>query len=125
MATLRRLKERVAAHRARQRNPERAWIVTLSEQGVSCQRPNGLQESVAWADLRAVLLETTDAGPFAADIFWILVGEQQGCVIPKGATGETALLERLQLLDGFDNIAVILAMSSTGNQRFLCWQKRD
>jgi len=103
--------------------PEHSYSVTFSEREVVCEHPDGLVESVTWDDLRAVLLETTDAGPFAADVFWILVGQRGGCVIPQGARGERELLERLQSLDGFDNDAVIQAMMSSENQRFLCWER--
>ena len=104
-------------------DPERGYVVTLSDHEVACRHPDGLIESVPWDELRAVLLETNDQGPFAIDVFWILVGQRGGCVIPQGAHGEAALLERLQALDGFDNDAVIQAMMSTENQRFLCWQR--
>ena len=103
--------------------PEQAFVVTCSETEVRCRRPDGMVETVPWAELQAVLVETNDEGPFACDVFWILVGETGGCVIPQGATGEQALLERLQALDGFDNQALIDAMLSTFNQRFLCWKR--
>jgi hypothetical protein len=45
--------------------------------------------------------------------------------VPQGATGERALLERLQELPGFDDRAVIDAMSATARQRFLCWERAD
>ncbi|MBA3530453.1 MAG: hypothetical protein H0T73_00835 [Ardenticatenales bacterium] len=105
-------------------HPEQAFTVLLSEEGVACRRSDGFVESVLWAELRAVLLETNDQGPFAMDVWWILVGEQGGCVIPQGAVGEEALLARLQALTGFDNQAVIDAMLSTENQRFLCWERQ-
>lgn len=103
--------------------PEAQFIITLTEEGVACRRPEGLVESVAWADLRAVLIETNDSGPFLMDVFWILIGAHSGCVVPQGATGEHELLDRLQRLPGFDNQALIDAMLSTDNQRFLCWER--
>jgi hypothetical protein len=104
--------------------PEQTVVVTITEQGVSCSRPDGAVESVAWDDLQGVIIETTDTGPFAPDVFWVLVGEHGGCVIPQGATGEKELLNRLQALDGFDNEVLIQAMMSSENQRFLCWEKK-
>jgi hypothetical protein len=120
---LRRLKSLFSTPASAYRNPEQAYIVTVSDSGVSCQRPSGIRESVTWDDLRAVLIETNDAGPFVSDVFWILVGEDSGCVVPLGATGEDLLLKRLQALKDFDNTAVIQAMSSSENKRFLCWGK--
>ena len=104
-------------------HPEQIVVVTLSNIGISCSRPGRAIEMVTWDDLQAVILETTDEGPFAPDVYWILVGTRGGCVIPQGAMGENELLSRLQTLDGFNNEAVISAMVSTENQRFLCWQR--
>ena len=103
---------------------EEAFIVELSEDAIICRRPDGVVESVTWDDLQTVILETNDLGPFAPDIFWLLIGANKGgCLIPAGATGDEDLLERLQKLERFDNEAVIKAMSSTNKQRFLCWQR--
>ncbi|MDQ3813865.1 MAG: hypothetical protein M3347_07920, partial [Armatimonadota bacterium] len=66
-------------------DPESRYIVTVSETEVSCQHPDGLIETVRWDDLRAVVIETNDSGPWLADVWWILVGTQSGCVIPQGA----------------------------------------
>src|SRR5258708_33017843 len=93
--------------------PEAAFVIALSDEGVACRRQDGKVESVAWDDLQGVLIETNDQGPFGTDVFWILVGKHGGCVIPQGANGEDALLTQLQALEGFDNAALIDAMSST------------
>ena len=87
------------------------------------QRPAGETEYVAWQDLRAVLIQTTDEGPWTVDVYWILLGDHGGCVVPQGAAGEEGLLARLQQLPGFDHGAVIAAMASTDNARFLCWER--
>src|SRR5713226_6807947 len=104
--------------------PEQAFVITLTDEDVTCQRPNGLVEAVNWDDLQAVIVETNDQGPIAMDVYWLLVGKKGGCIIPQGATGEDELLSRLQALEGFDNAALIEAMSSTENQRFLCWKRK-
>jgi hypothetical protein len=100
-----------------------AVVVTFDEEKLTCTRPDGLVEEVRWDDLRAVLVETNDLGPFASDVFWILVGTASGVVVPLGASGEEAMLARLQELPGFDNQLVIAAMTSTENQRFRCWER--
>jgi hypothetical protein len=100
-----------------------ACVVTVSEEGVSCTRPSGLVESVAWDDLQAVVVETNDLGPFLPDVFWVLAGRNGGCVVPQGATGGDRLLEMLQALPGFDNEQFIAAMGSTSNQTFVCWRR--
>jgi hypothetical protein len=103
--------------------PESRFIVRLSDREVICERPDGKVERVNWADLQKVEVVTTDDGPFALDVFWVLHGTDGGCAVPQGATGDSQLLERLQALPGFDNGAFIEAMSSTSDRRFLCWQK--
>ena len=103
--------------------PESGFIVRLSDTGIVCERPDGKVERVDWADLQKVEVVTTSEGPFEPDVFWVLHGTQGGCAVPQGATGDRPLLERLQALPGFNNGAVIEAMSSTSDRRFLCWQR--
>ncbi len=88
-------------------------IVTFDDFEIKCQRSSGLVEQVAWDDLQAVLIQTTADGPFSDDVFWVLVGQNGGCVVPAGAQGADDLLARLQTLPDFDNETVIAAMSCT------------
>jgi hypothetical protein len=67
--------------------------------------------------------ETTDEGPFVEDVRCILIAADHHCIIPQ-EVGSKALLARLQELPNFDNDAVIAAMASAENQRFLCWQRQ-
>jgi hypothetical protein len=98
--------------------------VELTDLGVIYHQPDGLSCSVRWDTLRAVLIETTDAGPFIEDLWWILIDAEGHCIIPQEASGETEMFHRLQELPGFDNDAVIAAMGSVENRRFLCWQRQ-
>ena len=97
--------------------------ITFDVAGVAYTPPCGVVRRVAWADLRAVEVVTTDAGPFADDVFWVLQGAGPLLVIPQSAPGSDALLARLQELPGFDSRAVIAAMSSAGSERFPCWSR--
>lgn len=111
----------------RRRRPILSRPVVLSDdEAVTCVRPGGHTESVAWADLAAVLIRTTSGGPFVDDLFWVLVaqGAASGCVVPSEAEGRDRLLNRLQLLPGFDSGAVILAAQCTDDRSFLCWQSQ-
>jgi len=105
--------------------PESQFVVRLSDSEVVCERPDGLTERVAWDELQAFIVETTDDGPWAPDVFWVLAGSTTSrCIIPQGATGDKALLERLQKLPGFNNEEFIRAMGSTSNEKFLCWKRQ-
>ena len=108
--------------------PEAQVGVVFDSEAVRCHRPGDKDESIMWTDLDAVLIETTDEGPFVPDVFWLLLCKdmKSGCVIPQGATGEEQLLDELQKrLPAFDNQAMIAAMTSTENQRFLIWQRQE
>ena len=103
--------------------PESLFTVTFDEAECTCTRPGGQKESVRWDALEEVLLMTTDQGPLEPDVFWVLSGGETGVVVPQGATGERALLERLQQLPGFDSRPVIEAMGCTDNRQFSCWKR--
>ena len=106
-------------------NPEAKFIVSISNGEIINQRPEGKIERVAISNLKAVIIETNDTGPWGADVWWILLigSGENGCVFPGGATGEKDILQAVQALPGFDNETFIKAMGSTSNQRFLCWKK--
>jgi hypothetical protein len=118
-------RERYAEKSPRKLYPESQFVVHLSDEAVSSERPDGRTERVAWDDLQRVEILTTPDGPFAPDTFWVLSGSSSGCVIPWGATGDGELLERLQRLPQFDNMAVINAAPKTEEAMTLCWQKLD
>jgi hypothetical protein len=104
-------------------NFEGKWLVSVDELQITCQRPNGVIESVSWKDLKLIAIETTDEGPYVPDVFWYLVGEESGCLVAMGATGEKDMIEKLQQLPDFDNEALVEAMTCTSNRKFVCWQR--
>jgi len=107
----------IVAHTSPPRPPP---TLGLSSEGV---RVLGWGEGngVRWAELVEVGIVTTSGGPFAEDVFWILVGADGGrCAVP-GSIAEP-LLPWLQRLPGFDNHAVVVAMGSTEDASFRVWQ---
>lgn len=103
--------------------PESQFLVTISEQAITCQRPDGTTESVRLDDLQKVDILTTSDGPFAPDAFWLLHGTSGGCSIPHGASGEKELTDLLLALPDFDHGAFIQAMGSTQEALFTCWSR--
>ncbi len=97
--------------------------VALDELTLSYILPNGGSRCLAWSDLRAVEIVTTDAGPFGEDVFWVLFGAEPPLIIPQSAHNSDALLARLQEFPGFNSNAIIAAMSSTAPGRFPCWSR--
>ena len=61
--------------------------VTIDTEWITCRHSAARTQAVRWSDLKAVLLETTDQGPFKNDVFWVLVGEHSRCVVPQEADG--------------------------------------
>ena len=104
-------------------DPEHRHLVRFTDSAVIHELPDGTIERVDWGDLEKMEVVTTGDGPFVADVFWVLHGGQSSCVVPQRATGHKALLHRLQELPGFSNEAFVEAMSSTSDNRFLCWEK--
>lgn len=92
---------------------------------ISHIEPDGTERTIRWDDLHEVGILTTDEGPFREDVFFILLAQDKksGCIIPQSAEGNEILLKKLQELPNFDNEAVIQAMTSTDNNKFLCWQR--
>ena len=82
---------------------------------------DGKQETIEWSDLKEVTIITTDEGPFVDDVFWVLSGSESGCLVPSEADGVQELIAYLQRLPNFDNEAVIKAMGSSENAKFVCW----
>jgi hypothetical protein len=99
--------------------------VEFDDERVVHHRSDGNVEAVAWAELEEVGILTTDDGPFAEDVFWMLLasGGHSGCAIPSDADGMKLLLGKLQALPGFDNGKVIEAMGSAVDARFVCWRR--
>ena len=95
----------------------------FTEDALCYHQPDGTARTVRWDELRTVLIETTDQGPFVEDVWWILIDNAGHCMIPQMA-GTEALLARLQELPNFDNDAVIAAMASVENQIFVAWQRQ-
>ena len=58
-------------------------------------------------------------------MLWILGVEKKLLTYPDKATGEIEMLKRLQKLPGFNNNAIISAMSCIENETFICWESKD
>jgi hypothetical protein len=98
--------------------------IRVDESGVRRELTSGKVEQVAWDDLLEVVGLTTSDGPFAEDVFFVLANrDSTGCALPQGAPESTEVLEWLQRLPGFDNGALIRAMTSTQDNKFVCWRR--
>jgi hypothetical protein len=103
-----------------------APVVNFDDQVVSCRFPDGTIQQISWGELKAVVIETNDRGPWEEDVYFILFSDSKEhfCAIPQCSKGTQELLARLQQLAGFDNEAVISSMGCTSKRSFLCWEKK-
>ena len=99
--------------------------VEHDERAIHRHMANGKVESIAWDEVDEIVIVTTDDGPWADDLFWLFMSRDgaKGCAVSNGADGFQPLLEKAQALPGFDNDAVIRAMGSATNQRFVVWKR--
>ncbi len=90
-----------------------------------CFCPGEKTRRMFWNDLCAIVIETTDEGPWMEDVYFMLFSDdlEKSFGIPQCAEGSQELLEKLMQLPNFNEEAVIKAMGSTVNQSFLCWEK--
>lgn len=98
---------------------EETIIVTFDEDQIITSYPDGQIEMVFWNKLDSVEVHTNDTGPWGADVWFVLSSDNEVCSFPLGSKGCVELIERLQLLSGFE----FKGMNSTGNAKFLCWTK--
>lgn len=107
-----------------QRRIASSVTVTHDDKVIAVDTGTGGVAALAWSELANVAILTTDAGPFQIDLFWILSDRdgRRSLTIPMDANGEHLLLKTMQArLAGFDNMAVVEAMSSTGADVFQIW----
>jgi hypothetical protein len=91
---------------------------------ITLKVPGALPLSIAWSDLEAVAIVSGDATAEPIELFWLLLGgnRRRPVLVPMGVPGEHDLVHAMQArLDGFDNMAVVEAMSATGRVRFKVW----
>lgn len=103
------------------KHPEARFVVEVTDDDeIVCRAPKQAEQRIRIADVGAVYVETSDSGPWGADV-WRLLNDKTGqtkVTFPQLATGEEAALERLRILPGFE----VRRMNSTTNARFMCWR---
>jgi hypothetical protein len=105
------------------KEPERAVVVQVDDWGV---RRLDRSEAIAWPDIERIEVVTTDEGPWREDFFWLLESANEQGVAMGGDEAEAVNLLSLlrQRYPDLDNEAVIGAVQSTQNARFLIWRRK-
>ena len=99
--------------------------VSSDETQIFITYADGQATSLRWADIAEIVIVTTSEQAPGDDVVWGFL-TAEGTVLagfPQRACGSTHLLETMQArLSGFDSEAVIRAMGSTDNARFVVWR---
>jgi len=105
--------------------PEVAYKVTITEQGVQVEHPQRKTESIRWQDIDEVRLINTDEGPWLPDVWLALIGQETGCLIPQGAKGYDEVYDIVSQYEGFNFENVMKSMCCTSNEQFELWKKNE
>lgn len=103
---------------------EQEWSIVITPENAEVTDSNGDVTRVALNDVTKIFIETDDSGPIGSDVFWYVATDSTSVCYPLGATGEQEALKYFQTLPGFDNGAVIKAMTSTDNNVIVAWEKK-
>jgi hypothetical protein len=111
------------------RNKRMQASLTVDEWGVRRRLGVGKEakeEAVAWERITELSIITTSDGPFAEDVFFALRGSDgTGVLVAQSLAMEHDLLKQLQTrLPDLDNEAIVRAMGSTTQARFILWPPR-
>lgn len=81
--------------------------------------------SIAWAEVEAVGIRTSEDGPFGEDLFWQFVLRDGSLEIPGALVTESELAEIDAHLPGLDYGNIIRATTSTKERVFRIWHHVD
>lgn len=102
------------------------WNIATTPQAIMVTDPVGKAQSISFADLERIVIETNDRGPFEEDVWWLLLGagDKLAVSFPQSADGEHEAVEALMKLPGFNYEQMIAAMGSTDHGFFPVWRRR-
>jgi hypothetical protein len=106
------------------KNPEDNFIVTITDEFIRVEHPERKTEEILWKDIKEIKLINTDAGPFAPDVWLVLLGDNSGCLIPQGSNGFETVYDIISKYENFNFENFISSMSCTDNEEFLLWKKK-
>jgi hypothetical protein len=97
----------------------------ITDEGVLRRVARGGSEYVNWTDLREVSVVVTQGGSAGEEYFYVLAGTgKSGVLVGQLLAAKHDLLSHLAKLTGFDHRAIVDAMASPVNQRFVLWRAK-
>ena len=107
------------------KQPEDDYIVTITDLLIKIEHPRRETEQINWLDITDIKYINTDEGPFVPDIWLVLFGKENGCLIPVGTEGYDEIYEIVSGYENFNYDNVIKSMSCTENAEFHLWSKKS
>jgi len=98
---------------------------TFDGQTIVADGPLARRTSVKVKDIDEIGIQTTDAGPFVEDVFWLINRETDDLYIPQDSPVFKTMMDSFGSFDGFDWKPFTEAMSCTDRQYFLCWKRKS
>ena len=106
------------------KSPEDYFAVTITDVFIKVEHPNRKTEMVLWGNIREIKMINTDKGPLEPDVFLLLIGTDDGCLIPQGAKGFEEVFDIVSKYEGFDFENFIKSMACADNAEFHLWSKK-
>lgn len=106
------------------KNPEDEYIVTITEEYIRVEHPRIQPEQISWNNINTIKLLNTDEGPWNPDIWLILSGNNQECIIPHGAKGFDEIFDIISKYENFNFDNFGKSMTTTENAEFMLWTRR-
>ncbi len=76
-----------------------------------------------WLDVNHVSILTTSDGPFAEDLYFVIKTDSATIIIDHTQASEIKLFDQFAQLPGFSYEQTILAMGSTNDAVFVCFER--
>lgn len=114
----------------KKKEPEKPWIpeedytVTITETCIRVEHPERKTEQILWNNIQEIKFINTDEGPWFPDVWLVLLGKEDGCLIPQGAKGYEKVYDIVSKYEGFNFENVLNSMRCTDNAEFLLWTKK-
>jgi hypothetical protein len=111
--------------KSKPKNPEDEYVTSITDESIKVEHPRRETETILWKDIEAIKLINTDEGPFAPDVWLVLIGKNSGCLIPQGSKGFETVYNIVSEYENFNFENFIKSMSCTDNEEFLLWKKEQ
>lgn len=98
-------------------------IVTIHEDQVIVERVDQKTAVVSWKDLEEIKVINSDSKVLAQGIWLVLIDSSNQCFIPHNTESFNKAIQIASKLDGFYINNLEKALSSSGAESFILWQR--